>query len=836
MSGKRIEEIGRVRLDLSKYSGKDYYSEGEMEDLLLEIVKSKSAEEYDRVIEEQKNWPVLYHLSSLRENIVDWIPMDKSCKVLEVGSGCGAITGALARKAGEVTCVELSKKRSTINAWRHRECDNITIHVGNFREIEPELPADYDYICLIGVFEYGQSYIGGDRPYEEYLTRLMAHLAPGGRLVIAIENKYGLKYFAGCREDHLGTYFSGIENYAAGGDVRTFGRGGLEKIFADCGAGEYHFYYPYPDYKFMTALYSDAYLPGKGELFNNIRNFDRDRMLLFDEKNAFDGLTEEGLFPVFSNSYLAVVGRGFDIKFVKYSNDRAPEYAIRTEIRGSRFKNRWAADYVRKYPMSDAAQEHIRGMAAAYESLKERYQGGRLEINKCELLEDNGQLCAQFEYVEGVPLLELMDRCLEKNDLKGFRAYFRQFVERVGYNSEYPAADFDLVFGNILVSREDSFPEEEAGKKGNYQNDRVSTETGAAERAAGNRASAWPAPEVTGTGRTAAEERAREEHGASWPASGETETWRNAIEESAGERQASSWAAPGENMAEGADANGSIAEKQASSREGNAGEENGSAWAAQGENAAKETVADREKWTLIDYEWTFGKPIDSRRLAFRAAYWYLKENEKRKKLDLDWVRRELGISEKDVKEFWEQEGEFQRFVTGERSSMAEMREKIGRRVVRPQDWLDRYQDSENVNRVQIYEDRGQGYREEDSYYVQNAYQGDWLIELELQVDGEVEMLRIDPGMYPCMVKIREMTFNGETVPLEKRRILYANGRILKPAEKEEAYCPGIVFPTEDPNINIALKRLERKEKNTLRAKIEIVRLPLAMARDMAGRI
>lgn len=33
------------------------------------------------------------------------------------------------------------------------------------------------------------------------------HLAPGGRIVIAIENKYGLKYFAGCKEDHLGTYF-----------------------------------------------------------------------------------------------------------------------------------------------------------------------------------------------------------------------------------------------------------------------------------------------------------------------------------------------------------------------------------------------------------------------------------------------------------------------------------------------------------------------------------------------------------------------------------------------------------------------------------------------------
>ncbi len=57
--------------------------------------------------------------------------------------------------------------------------------------------------------------------------------------MIAIENKYGLKYFAGCKEDHLGTYFSGIENYAGGGGVRTFSRNGLEAIFKSCGVQKY---------------------------------------------------------------------------------------------------------------------------------------------------------------------------------------------------------------------------------------------------------------------------------------------------------------------------------------------------------------------------------------------------------------------------------------------------------------------------------------------------------------------------------------------------------------------------------------------------------------------
>ena len=127
---------------------------------------------------------------------------------------------------------------------------------------------------------------------------MLRHLGPEGRIVIAIENQYGLKYFAGCTEDHLGSYFSGIENYPEGKGVRTFSRGGLERIFRTCGVEDYSFYYPYPDYKFMTTLYSDRYLPGKSQLTDNIRNFDKERILLFDEKRAFDGIVEDGLFPI----------------------------------------------------------------------------------------------------------------------------------------------------------------------------------------------------------------------------------------------------------------------------------------------------------------------------------------------------------------------------------------------------------------------------------------------------------------------------------------------------------------------------------------------------------
>ena len=173
---KTIEKIGEITLDLKHYGGTDIYSDGDIEDELLSIVRDLSPVEYPKRIEERGSWPILYHLSSQRENIVNWLPIKKTDKVLEVGSGCGAITGALARKAASVTCVDLSQRRSTINAYKNAECDNVTIHVGNFKDIEPDLATDFDYVCLIGVFEYGQGYMGSDTPYHDFLNILLKEI------------------------------------------------------------------------------------------------------------------------------------------------------------------------------------------------------------------------------------------------------------------------------------------------------------------------------------------------------------------------------------------------------------------------------------------------------------------------------------------------------------------------------------------------------------------------------------------------------------------------------------------------------------------------------------
>ncbi|MDE7202237.1 MAG: class I SAM-dependent methyltransferase [Lachnospiraceae bacterium] len=442
------EKIGSVTLDYTYYSGQDLYSDGDIEDKMLDIAMYNPPEDFPKIIEREKSWPIFYHFSPLRANIIDWIPFKKTDKVLEIGSGCGAITGLLAKRAGSVTCVDLSKKRSMVNAYRNRNADNITIVVGNFKDIEPHLDKDYDYVLLIGVFEYGQAYIGGAAPYEDFLQICNCHRKLDGRLVIAIENKFGLKYWAGCREDHLGTYFSGLEGYREGGSARTFTRHGLEKILDKAGIHEYAFYYPYPDYKFVTTIYSDRYLPQKGELSNNLRNFDRERVLLFDEKQVFDEIIDENEFPLFSNSYLLVVGGAPNVIYTKFSNDRAAKWAVRTSI----VREAPGQMHVEKLPDTEAAHRHLMNTRQAYEQLSARYEGTKIDINKCTVIGDDVKNGLSFEFCRGKTLETLLDECLMQADVAGFKALIQEYMHWLHYNEDtYAVSNFDFIFPNILV-------------------------------------------------------------------------------------------------------------------------------------------------------------------------------------------------------------------------------------------------------------------------------------------------------------------------------------------------------------------------------------------------
>ena len=293
-----------AKLNLDFYSGTDYYSDGDIEDELLEIVTS--GRDIDEVLANDNRWPILYHLSPIRQNIINWYPFKENASLLEIGGGCGAITGALCKSLKEVKVVELSKRRSSINFERHKDFDNLEIIVGNLNDVKFE--NKFDYITLNGVLEYAGSFTDTKEPYKDFLKNIKKYLKPDGKLIVAIENRYGLKYFAGAREDHTAKLFDGLTGYIGNDNVRTFGKKELEYLLKESGYPAQEFYYPHPDYKMPMEVYSQEWLPSTENLLSQAPNFDNERYELFNESEAFKGIIENGQYEFFANSFLIVCG------------------------------------------------------------------------------------------------------------------------------------------------------------------------------------------------------------------------------------------------------------------------------------------------------------------------------------------------------------------------------------------------------------------------------------------------------------------------------------------------------------------------------------------------
>ena len=400
-------------------------------------------------------------------------------------------------------------------------------------------------------------------------------------------------------------------------------------------------------------------------------------MLLFDEKNVFDSLIKEEMFPFYSNSYMVVIGEEPDLTYCRYSNDRSLETCIKTEI-----AEEDGVKKVRKYACNEFSAEHIRHINHSYLNLKERYKGSKLSINKCKLY-DGEFPYVEFEYVQGITLAEVFDEYLKKDDLDGFHALFEEYVKRISYGEECRVADYDMIFANILV--------------------------------------------------------------------------------------------------------------------------------------------DGDKWTVIDYEWTVDAKVDTKEIAFRSLYCYLLENEKRNKCDVSRALDCLQIKPEDMPDYQTREINFQKQVMGRRKSMPQIRELLAQGMFAPVKWMGKIEESAGKDRVQVYEDKGNGYSEESSYFVEDAYTGEHSMEVTLKVAGDVKHLRIDPAMDSCICRIKEFTFNGEEVPFSNRKAVTINGRMAGNS---------MVFSTTDPNINLHLVNMNCKPENEIRLSLEVNRMAASVCEDL----
>lgn len=323
-----------MKFNLDFYKGEDLYSDGNIEKEILDYTEKYHENEFDKIFENDIRWPIFYHLTDIRKNIINWYPMKKNASVLEIGAGMGAITSVLCEKAGKVTCVELSKQRATAIANRNKECDNLEIIVGNLNDVK--FDEKFDYITLIGVFEYAPLYTNSENPFVDFLTYIKSFLKPDGKILIAIENKLGMKYFAGAPEDHTNLKYDGIQGYSNKQSVQTFGKKELIDLLAKVGLKHTKFYYPLPDYKLPNVIFSDEYLPNEETINDYNIYYYEGTKIEFDEKLAYNETIKNGVFDIFSNSFFVEASS----KKIRTKVDFQKEKLVKVSENAEKFYNK----------------------------------------------------------------------------------------------------------------------------------------------------------------------------------------------------------------------------------------------------------------------------------------------------------------------------------------------------------------------------------------------------------------------------------------------------------------------------------------------------------------
>lgn len=320
-------------------------------------------------------------------------------------------------------------------------------------ETMDNLDGMWDCIVVTDAFARVPSYFDGKAPYADFFESLKRHLKPSGHVILAVDNRFGLKYFAGNKERLTGRYFEGLEGYGHSEGVRTFSKAAVLAMVREAGFEKVKTYYPYPDYRYMTAMYTDAHLPSLGELNKNKMNFGEERLLLFDETAVFDELIREGRFQEFSNSYLFDLfmepqETEEELLYVKYSVERKESCRIRTEI----VQKKDGTKVVRKVPYSEAAVGHVKELKYWETVLRQAYEPAGVLINRCTLTKQG----AEFEFIQGETLEERLDQFLEKDDLHGLisemKAYAKRLEELLKPEPFAPGERFTEIFGEIAFT------------------------------------------------------------------------------------------------------------------------------------------------------------------------------------------------------------------------------------------------------------------------------------------------------------------------------------------------------------------------------------------------
>lgn len=475
-------------------------------------------ESYDRdirrILEGNTRLDYLYALSDQRELLLEWYDFDPEAELLQVGADYGAMTGLFLSSVAKVTVLDEDAKALKTVQIRFPDAANVEYVQGSLTEYagqnlgepaqesraNPEAVREtarsshgcrrYDYVTLVGQ----------DADISpETIQAAKKLLKPHGVLIAAVPNALGMKYFAGTTPEPNSLTRSQVERLFM--EPEEQGVPEKEAALPAEGFGRdsaLRFFYPMPDYRTPITIYSDDYLPKKGDLTKTMYAYDYPRYHTMDMGERFDLVCGEGMFAQYANSYLVFWSRDREKLypeenriFIKYNKTRKEAFQIRTCICQRMHRSEVPAlagksscYYVEKAAFRLEGMAHIWSFADKCKALASQHR--RLKLAEPSYREDRN--AAYFPYLEGktwaeklgeeilggqAPLPALHGSVDQIFDLApGSRGWFKvseEFTEVFGQGLEPEdtalltqdtacrASNIDLLFENILTTAEGDF-------------------------------------------------------------------------------------------------------------------------------------------------------------------------------------------------------------------------------------------------------------------------------------------------------------------------------------------------------------------------------------------
>lgn len=252
-------------------------------------------------------------LKEIKSNIINWYDFRENSNILVIGNYLKEVIEKMSLKLSRI------------------------VYIDNFKE--QSLDETFDYILI--------------KDDLNVLDCVKKFLKPDGTILLLINNRIGISNFAGA--DDFKSICEEKEN--------VYTKKEIENILTEQGFSSYKFFYPLPNYQIANVIFSDDYLPEYNNTkLMNTNLYEKENVIVFDERKAIQQLTKVGEFQNFANSYLVEINPKTEIKFVSFNNIRKKEYRLCTKL----YK-----DYVVKEYTNEASKLHIANMENHIKNLRE---------------------------------------------------------------------------------------------------------------------------------------------------------------------------------------------------------------------------------------------------------------------------------------------------------------------------------------------------------------------------------------------------------------------------------------------------------------------------------